>query len=183
MRIRKCHHFDCPYPAIVPNWFCDKHLGEQPAFLAKREKYEHKHSKTQTHVYNTVTRYRNETKRDQYNFYRTKQWVDLRKIVLERDHYLCQYCLLNGKYTSAKTVDHIIPIEYDSSMKADTNNLATICTQCHHIKTELEQEQLGTGQDNKLIQNKIDINLINNLNYWSNQIQIKLDQKNQNKHE
>ncbi|WP_249192653.1 hypothetical protein [Weissella minor] len=55
-----------------------------------------------TQRYNKQTRNRNETKQKQTSFYRTKQWVELRKVVLNRDSYLCQYCAAQGRVTPAK---------------------------------------------------------------------------------
>lgn len=93
------------------------------------------------------------TKREQYAFYKSSVWTkSLRPQVLERDNHLCQYCLLNGKYTPGNTVDHVVPIEYDPTLKDDIANLATSCRDCHKLKTEWEQEYYGTGSHNQLKQ-------------------------------
>lgn len=118
------------------------------------------------HKYNTVTRNRNETKREQYSFYRTRQWSHLRQRVLDRDHYLCRYCQAIGKLTpNSKTVDHIVPVEAQPSSKDDIDNLAVICRQCHHKKTEWEQKHYGTGNGNTLkdVEPITDINQISML--------------------
>ena len=52
--------------------------------------------------------------------------------------------------TSAKTVDHIVPIEYAPNLKAELSNLATTCSKCHNAKTTWEREYYGTGKDNQL---------------------------------
>lgn len=151
-RVRRCRYPNCHAMVVMPHWYCAKHIGYEAEYLAKRERYRmhSSHTQREVHQYNTVTRNRNETKQTQYEFYRTKQWVSLRQTVLERDHYLCQYCLVNHRVTPAKTVDHIVPIEYDSKLKANVDNLAVICNQCHHAKTKWEQEYYGTGQDHKI---------------------------------
>ena len=71
---------------------------------------------------------------------------------MDRDYYLCQYCKVINKITSAKTVDHIVPIEYYTDLRADTGNLATICSKCHRLKTDWERWYYGTGKDNQLKQ-------------------------------
>ena len=48
------------------------------------------------------------------------------------------------------TIDHIVPIEYDGTLKDDINNLAVTCRECHKKKTDWEQQFYGTGQKNKL---------------------------------
>ncbi len=135
-----------------PNHYCEKHFEHEAEYLASRQKWFNAHrSKAQTHKYNTVTRNRNETKQEQYNFYRTRQWSHLRQQVLDRDHYLCQYCKVIGKITpNSKTVDHIVPVEAQPNSKADINNLAVICRQCHRKKTDWEQKYYGCGNGNTL---------------------------------
>lgn len=64
------------------------------------------------------------------------QWDKLRKHVLRRDDYLCQTCLMSGRVTEAREVDHIIPKSQDGT--DDCENLASICTACHRAKTQRE---------------------------------------------
>lgn len=99
-----------------PDHYCQQHYEHEAEYLASRERWARSHDKHYTHKYNTVTRNRDDTKRQQYNFYRTRQWSHLRQQVLERDHYLCAYCRVQGIITAAKTVDHIVPIEYDQAL-------------------------------------------------------------------
>ena len=65
---------------------------------------------------------------------------------------MCAYCRVQGIITAAKTVDHIVPIEYDQAIKANVDNLAVICGKCHRLKTDWEQTYYGTGQGNELRQ-------------------------------
>ncbi|WP_034991604.1 HNH endonuclease [Liquorilactobacillus vini] len=146
MRVRRCRYTGCHAMAEFPNHYCKQHMEHEAEYIASRQKWSNQHNKQRQHRYNTVTRNRNDTKREQYNFYRTRQWAHLRQQVLDRDHYICQYC---GAINS-KTVDHIVPIEADSKRKADINNLATICRRCHYTKTQWEQSYYGTGRGNIL---------------------------------
>lgn len=70
--------------------------------------------------------------------------------MLERDNYLCQYCMARGRMTPGKIVDHIILYEFDPSKRDDMSNLATTCSVCHTAKTRWEQDYYGTGTGNEL---------------------------------
>ena len=78
--------------------------------------------------------------------------MDLRQLVLDTQHYLCQYCKADGIVNMGKTVDHIVPVEFAPDDKADVDNLAVICSKCHNMKTRWEQAYYGTGKDNQLQQ-------------------------------
>lgn len=64
-------------------------------------------------------------------------WERLRAIVLARDNYLCQVCLEDYKITPATEVDHIIPKSKGGT--DDPDNLQSICTDCHRVKTEYDK--------------------------------------------
>ena len=146
MRVRRCRYTGCHAMAEFPNHYCKQHIEHEAEYIASRQKWSNQHNKQRQHRYNTVTRNRNNIKREQYNFYRTKRWQSLRTQTLEHQHYICQYC---GTFNS-KTVDHVVPIEANPKRKADISNLATICRKCHHAKTEWERKYYGTGDGNKL---------------------------------
>ncbi|WP_270621843.1 HNH endonuclease [Weissella viridescens] len=137
-RVKQCRKVGCHQLATNGRAYCDDHRDLEEADKNRHDKY-------MAQRYNKQTRNRNETKQEQTSFYRTKQWVELRKVVLNRDSYLCQYCAAQGRVTPAKVVDHIVPIEYDVDRKADVENLAIICGRCHSKKTTWEQSYYGTG--------------------------------------
>lgn len=139
---------------VLSMHYCEQHKQYEQQYLQSRMKWARSHQQSYQHKYNTRIRNRNDESKERYNFYRSKRWQSLRKQVLERDHYLCQYCLANGMVTEGRTVDHIIAIEISPSVKADLGNLVTICRDCHRVKTMLEQELFGTGKDNYLKKRK-----------------------------
>lgn len=145
-RYRRCRQSGCHAMVQLPHHYCKQHFEHEAEYLANRQRWARAHGKQYQHKYNNVTRYRNDTKSKQYQFYRSRQWQRLRQQVLDRDHYVCQYC---GQPNS-RTVDHVVPIEYDEQRMASIDNLATICRQCHQLKTQWEQERYGTGQGNHL---------------------------------
>ncbi|WP_057786579.1 HNH endonuclease [Weissella minor] len=138
-RVKQCRKVGCHSLATNGRAYCDAHQDLEEADRNRHDKY-------MTQRYNKQIRNRDGTKREQTSFYRTKQWVELRKVVLNRDSYLCQYCAVHGRVTPAKVVDHIVPIEYDTDRKADVTNLSVICGRCHSKKTAWEQHYYGTGQ-------------------------------------
>lgn len=149
-RVRRCRQLGCHAMVAFPNHYCQQHYEHEAEYLASRQRWARSNDKQYTHKYNTVIRYRNEGKRQQYNFYRTRQWSHLRQRVLERDHYLCAYCKAQGVITPAKTVDHVRPVEAFPDDKDNINNLAVICRECHYKKTEFEQKYYGCGQGNTI---------------------------------
>ncbi|MCT3020869.1 HNH endonuclease [Pediococcus pentosaceus] len=151
-KVRRCRQYGCHAMCLLPKHYCPKHVEHEKEYLATRAKWQNLgHNKAKAHQYNTVVRNRSSDKREQYNFYRTRQWAYLRQRVLDRDNYLCQYCRVIGKLIpDSKTVDHIIPVEVKPSDKANECNLAVICRPCHYKKTEWERKYYGTGNGNEL---------------------------------
>ncbi|USS86483.1 HNH endonuclease [Fructilactobacillus cliffordii] len=146
-RVSRCRAVACNKLVPYPKHFCDKHRSQEAEYQAKQNKARKQYFER----YNKVNRNRDEQTHKRYNFYRTKQWADLRKQVLSRDYYTCQYCKADGKLTpNSRTVDHVVPIEVDSNLRAEASNLATICRACHKLKTDWEQNYYGTGKNNQL---------------------------------
>ena len=145
-RYRRCRYQNCHAMVKLPDHYCKKHFQYEAEYIAKRQRWARAHEKHYQRKYNHVTRNRNQLKTDQYKFYHTKMWADLRQQVLSQHHYVCSYC---GKPNS-KTVDHIVPIEYDPKLKAAITNLTVICRDCHRLKTAWEQDYYGTGEGNAL---------------------------------
>ncbi len=75
-------------------------------------------------------------------FYKSKEWLRCREIVLIRDGYLCQPCLRNGKLTPANTVHHIKHYEDYPELALDEDNLESICPSCHNK----EHPEKGKGK-------------------------------------
>ncbi|MGX7091554.1 HNH endonuclease [Hutsoniella sourekii] len=65
-------------------------------------------------------------------FYNSKEWLTTRKLVLERDHYLCTICK-----EPANLVHHIIwldPVNIDKDeIRLGLSNLCTVCHYCHNL--------------------------------------------------
>lgn len=82
-KVRRCREPGCHYLCEYPLHYCQLHHDKEQQYLQSRMKWtnaHHNHHKQ--HVYNTLTRNRNTTKTQQYNFYRSKQWQELRQVVL-----------------------------------------------------------------------------------------------------
>jgi 5-methylcytosine-specific restriction enzyme A len=85
----------------------------------KCEKAPKRYGKKET---NDITRFRN-----------TSAWKKKRIEIKKRDKYLCQLCLLEGKYTFDNLdVHHILPISKAWDKRLDCINLITLC-KYHHF--------------------------------------------------
>ena len=65
-------------------------------------------------------------------FYKSKEWLQLREEVLERDHYECQSCRRKGKYRRARNVHHIKEVKTHPHLALELDNLESVCIQCHN---------------------------------------------------
>lgn len=64
------------------------------------------------------------------NFYKTKQWKQIRENQLLRNP-LCARCLSKNKITAANVVHHKIPHKGNHKLFFDVNNLESLCKRCH----------------------------------------------------
>lgn len=63
-------------------------------------------------------------------------WQKLRKLILQRDKYLCVLCKEQGRLTEATDVDH--KLNKAKGGTDDWDNLQSLCGPCHKIKTSTE---------------------------------------------
>lgn len=64
-------------------------------------------------------------------FYHWPAWRRLRKLALQRDHYLCQLRLGKDCTVIATEVHHKKPIDTFPELALDLDNLACACWNCH----------------------------------------------------
>lgn len=159
-QVQRCKYPGCHTLTVRPALCCEAHKQHEKDLKEQRERYSRSR-------YNKYNRNSNEQKREQYSFYRSKLWSNLRYRCLARDNYICLYCLAVGRVTAnSKIADHVIPIEANANLKAELSNLAATCQNCHRLKTIWEREYYGTGQGNILkaeVKQISDIRLIANL--------------------
>lgn len=77
-------------------------------------------------------------------FYHSPVWRKLRRLALQRDHYLCQHCLRNGILRSATEVHHIRPVADWPELALDLDNLVSLCWPCHE-QTKVRRHGGRTG--------------------------------------
>ncbi len=65
-------------------------------------------------------------------FYRSAAWLKMRRLILERDHGLCQECLRHGRYTPATAVHHKQELLKRWDLRLDPDNLESLCDPCHN---------------------------------------------------
>ena len=67
-----------------------------------------------------------------YSFYQTKEWLTLRKEILDIYGPLCMKC---GDEGGSPHVDHIKPISFYPELKLDKGNLQVLCRKCNIKKS------------------------------------------------
>lgn len=87
-------------------------------------------------------------------FYKTDDWLELKAEVLEENHYECQNCLKDGKYTRADVVHHVNHVRthphlalskhYTDSKGKKQKNLVPLCNACHALE---HPEKFGNQQN------------------------------------
>lgn len=70
-------------------------------------------------------------------FYKSKEWKKLRAAVLKLDHYECQQCKKEGRYSKAQTVHHVHHVKDRPDlaltyMHEGKRNLVSLCRECHN---------------------------------------------------
>ena len=68
-------------------------------------------------------------------FYHSRQWQELRDVILKRDAYLCRDCLIQGRIQPAEEVHHVQEITpqniHDPAVTLNADNLISLCRECH----------------------------------------------------
>jgi 5-methylcytosine-specific restriction endonuclease McrA len=70
------------------------------------------------------------------DYMKSRQWWQLRRMILVRDHYLCQL-QLEGCLGRADSVDHIMPRERGGASVPE--NLQAACMRCNRAKAAFFQ--------------------------------------------
>lgn len=73
------------------------------------------------------------------------EWRKVRRLVLERDRYLCQCENCHGKRLPASEVDHITPKSRGGTN--EPSNLQAINDDCHKLKTQAESAAARRGRE------------------------------------
>lgn len=74
-------------------------------------------------------------------------WERVAKRRRQLDYYLCQECLKRGHTTSAKDVDHIIPLHVRLDWRLEIGNTQVLCRMHHRAKTEHDNELFGSSTE------------------------------------
>src|SRR5579862_1734998 len=102
-----CRHLGCPALVFAP--YCEAHSEAKDP-----------------------VRYRGSAASRGYD----SDWEKVRQQALRRDKFICRACLVEGRTTPAKDVDHIVPLAVDPARRLDLTNLQSLCRPCHRHKTE-----------------------------------------------
>ncbi len=116
--MRVCKFHKCGELTDNVNGYCDEHLEE---FKKKRSR--HRIGK-------------GGKRRAVVPFYWRKPWRMARRRQLA-EHPLCAHCGVLGE-----EVDHIIPMSMGGGA-LDPENLQTLCSKCHNMKSQKDREKYG----------------------------------------
>ncbi len=110
------------------------------SLLKRIEELKAKYSEEITEISNWKKEKRRDTFWDDYNEYlKSEQWLEKRKIVLERDKNICQSCLTK----KATQVHHTIGYFRKNE---PLFTLFSVCYECHDIITEIERGNHKTAK-------------------------------------
>src|SRR5699024_11029210 len=121
--MKQCNHPACRNLIPFDVEYCAQHTH------MRREKH---------HRYDTV---RNREDKQYRDIYYSTKWRKLRKQIVLRDNYMCQYCLNKGLYKQADVVYHIIEVKDDITKAYDPENMQSLCHACHNKKTIEEKRR------------------------------------------
>lgn len=81
-------------------------------------------------------------------FYASKEWYDKRLEIFHRDNFTCMECgLRNSKTRNTFNVHHIIPLSVDWELRLNSDNLITLCEDCHRKTFNQETKFITYFQD------------------------------------
>src|SRR5699024_6920722 len=121
--MKQCNHPACRNLIPFDVDYCAQHTH------MRREKH---------HRYDTV---RNREDKQYRDIYHSTRWRKLRKQILLRDDYMCQYFLNKGLYKQADVVDHIIEVKDEITKAYEPENMQSLCHDCHNKKTIEEKRR------------------------------------------
>lgn len=78
-------------------------------------------------------------------FYHSSAWRRVRKVVLQRDSYICQHCKAQGKLTPATEVHHIKELEDFPDVALEVTNLISLCWRCHELTKQRKSKVFPEG--------------------------------------
>lgn len=82
--------------------------------------------------------YRNTDTSEYKLFYRTEEWLKLRKQVIDKYGKVCMKCGVDDKEGIVMHVDHIVPRSLDKTKELDFENLQVLCETCNIRKSNSE---------------------------------------------
>jgi 5-methylcytosine-specific restriction protein A len=109
----QCSHLGCHEPRFRHYAYCEVHGGTAVRMSKKRV--------------------------EQMGMYNNRTWERHRTTQLYKQP-LCQACLTSGIVRSATTIDHVFPWSGIGKEYFYHNIFQSLCTECHSVKTALEQK-------------------------------------------
>ena len=81
-------------------------------------------------------------------FYKTRRWKHLRRVILQRDGYMCREARRFGRMVQADTVHHVFPRELFPEYQWESWNLVSLSGRAHDAMHDRATGELtGKGVD------------------------------------
>lgn len=74
-------------------------------------------------------------------WYHTPAHRKWRKLVMQRDNWLCQECLRQGRITPATEAHHKIPLEERPDLALNVDNGEGLCWDCHELTKQRKKKE------------------------------------------
>ena len=120
---RICSFGGCQSVALPDSSRCEKHTRQ----IAPKRRYAH-HYHQGKHIYTSA------------------RWIALRD-AHRSSHPCCELCERRGIYRPVDVVDHVKEISQGGE-PFDPENLMSLCSECHHIKTGKEAKKVSKRRKN-----------------------------------
>lgn len=109
---------------------CNELVSMKERYCTYHKIVDKKDTKAKNKIYDTKNRNKKHDK-----FYHSKEWRQIRLLVLQSYGGLCLWCSKNDLTVKADMVDHIIPLTISWEQRLKRDNLQPLCYTCHNRKT------------------------------------------------
>lgn len=128
---RRCEYGGCRELVDIGSRYCTAHKAQTAKEYNKNIRE------------NNVQQQNGKTNKDIADFYKSKEWRQVRLAVLSRDNYICQKCLREGRVHEGNLVHHKVELRDIGGWekRLDIDNLETINRGCHNTEKHYHSQR------------------------------------------